>query len=92
MNDEKTIKCKVTDGKFVEPCDTLSQVANLNLCNPKQKGIIFNQLTNLKTHNPSRSFFMIRCNEFPKGMCLNFCPFCGVQIDAPFAEKEGEKK
>lgn len=92
MSEVNQIKCKVIDGKFVEPCDTLRQAAEFNYCRHNQKGIIFNTLTDLKTREPSRSFFMFKSKDFPKGMCLNFCPFCGTQIDAPFAEPEEGKK
>lgn len=37
---------------------------------------------------PSRTFFSVKSGEYAKkGIALNFCPFCGVQIDSPFIEK-----
>lgn len=88
MAEEKIIKCTVVDDKFVEPCDTLRQAAehDFGRANARVKGILYTQLTNLKTRQPSRSFFFFRSKDFPKGMCLNFCPFCGVQIDTPFVK------
>lgn len=84
-------KCTVRDGNFVEPCETLAQASN---------GRPYGTATGIFTHNmtyvegpnfgkPSRTFFSVKTGEFAKkGICLNFCPFCGEKIDAPFIQTQ----
>lgn len=84
-------KCSVRDGRFVEPCDTLAKATD----NPhgtfgRAKGIVCWNYTNMTTHEPSRTFFGIRTNEFGKGIAFNCCPFCGERIDQPFNPDEAE--
>jgi len=85
------INCEVREGRFVDPCDTLASMThNTSPGFSKQKGIASWSLVNMETHEPSRSYFGILTKEYPNGFLFNFCPFCGKQIDAPFAEKEEE--
>ena len=80
-------KCTVREGKFVEPCDTLREAAEVGSPpSGKQRGLYWWQLSNLNTHKPTRSFFAIKTSSHPKGLALNVCPWCGERIDAPFAD------
>lgn len=82
-------RCTVTDGRFVEPCSALDQNVQNNIPGfSKAKGIAVWNLVNHDTHKPSRRYFGVKTPAHPNGFLFNFCPFCGVQIDAPFAEKE----
>lgn len=75
--------CKVTGGRFVEPCVTLNSVIG--------KAVEHRHLTNMKTGKPSRSFVILKSGEHrEKGIILNCCPFCGTRIDAPVASDESE--
>lgn len=77
-------KCTVKDGKFVEPCDSLKDMAEHG--HPpkgKSRGIFAWVYTNLKTHTPSRTFFGAKSTSQPNGLAFNFCPWCGEQIHAP---------
>jgi hypothetical protein len=86
-------KCTVKDGKFIEPCDTLSKACELGNPPPgTQRGIYLWQLTNTETHKPSRSFFGVKTTEHPKGLAFNVCPWCGERIDAPFIQSPSREK
>lgn len=77
--------CTVRDGSFVVPCAALQTVTdNIAPGFSKKKGIARWSLVNMGTHEPSRSYFGVKCAEYPNGFLFNFCPFCGVKIDAPF--------
>ncbi len=81
-------KCTVRDGLFVQPCDSLKEDAEGRVPTGKARGIYWWDLTDLKTHKPSRTFFGAKTSAHPKGVAFNFCPFCGTQIDAPFAQEK----
>lgn len=77
--------CKVRDGRFVDPCESLaSVVANNTPGFSAVKGIAQWNMTNIETHQPSRTYFGVKTKEMPNGFLFNFCPFCGVKIDEPF--------
>jgi hypothetical protein len=79
-------KCTVRDGKFVEPCGTLSTVTEYAPPTGKRKGIYAWVLGSIST-GPTRTFFGVKSGaHIAKGMLFNFCPFCGEKIDAPFAD------
>jgi hypothetical protein len=83
MMDKK--KCQVKDGKFVEPCDTLSEAAEFGNPRGKQKGIWCWEYFSRTKPGPTRRFFGTKSGDFTeKGMAFNYCPFCGEKIDAPF--------
>lgn len=85
---EKT-KCTVRDGRFVEPCKTLSDaVDNYTPGFSKTKGVFRLSLTNLETGEPSRTYFGIKSKKHPNGLCFNVCPWCGEDISEPFMPKE----
>lgn len=83
-------KCEVRDGRFVEPCDTLSRATDVfQPAFSKGKGVFRIELTDRVKRAHSRTYFGIRTKEFsPGGILLNFCPFCGSAIDAPFSAPE----
>ena len=86
---EKPVKCKVREGMFVEPCWALSDMVENNTPSfSKQKGVAEWKLTNIKTREPSRRYYGILSKAHPKGMLFNYCPWCGEQIDAPFAGED----
>ena len=80
---EPKLKCSVRDGNFVEPCDTLEKATDRRVSEGTRKGLIVWPLVNTNTRQPSRTLYGARTDEFAKGIIFNFCPFCGVQIDAP---------
>jgi len=78
----------VREGGFVDPCDTLSQAVDNNTPGfSKTKGIFRTDLTNMKTGQPSRTYFGVKSKKFPNGLCFNNCPWCGEDISAPFSLK-----
>lgn len=82
-------KCTITDGRFVEACTALDQnIQNHTPGFSKSKGIAVWNLVNRETHKPSRRYFGVKTPTYPNGFLFNFCPFCGVKIDAPFVEDE----
>ena len=81
-------KCSVRDGKFVDPCDTLEKATDRRASEGTRKGLIVWPLVNTKTWEPSRTMYGARTDEYAKGILFNFCPFCGVQIDAPAYKAE----
>lgn len=83
-------KCTVTDdGKFVDPCKTLSAATEFGNPSGKRKGVWSWQYfkTGVSKSEPSRTFFGVKSGEYvANGLAFNFCPFCGEKIDAPFTE------
>lgn len=87
-----TDRCTVKDSRFVVPCDTLSSQTNIpNAGFSKAKGIARWHYTQRQTGEASRIFFGVVTKASPNGFLFNFCPFCGEQIDAPFAEQDGDE-
>jgi len=82
---ERKMECTVRDDRFVEPCQSLDE----NTQNPAAafstaKGITRWAYTDMTTSKPSRTFFGVKSKAHPKGFLFNHCPFCGVDISAPF--------
>lgn len=85
------VKCSILDEKFVRPCTSLSSVMMPGHPRGKQRGIFSWVLTNLQTHERSRTFFGVKSGAYTeKGLAFNFCPFCGESIDAPFKESNND--
>lgn len=84
---ELILKCSVSeDGKHIKPCRLLTAAFEFN-SPPNKKGIIQYQLHNHQTGKPSRTYFIAKSGDYKKnGLALNFCPFCGEEIDSPFAD------
>lgn len=85
---ERKHTCTVRDGKFVEPCDTLGErIASHAAYAMRGSGFFHMTLTDISTGQPSRSMIGYRTPKSPKGLLVNFCPWCGGKIDAPFADE-----
>jgi hypothetical protein len=88
---ESKTECTVRDGRFVEPCDALSELIDVDAPGfSRKRGVFQNTYTNMKTHGPSRSFVGLKCDTYKNGMLFNFCPICGTKIDEPFASDNEE--
>lgn len=88
-------KCKVR-AHDIQPCPPLRDSMEASVGN---KGILFHQFYNVKTHKPSRAVVSVRSGEYmKKTIAFNYCPFCGVDIighmdtvgEAPKAKKGGK--
>lgn len=90
MRDEKKC-CTVRDGRFVEPCDTLSQATDGYGNIGKARGIVSWEYINTNTGKMARKFFSIRTRHFSQGIVFNSCLFCGEKINGPVLEPEAPK-
>ncbi len=73
-------KCKIAEGKFVVACKHLQEASEYGHPRGKKKGIFAWALT--KDFKPSRTFFGVKSGEFVEnGIALNYCPFCGENIE-----------
>ncbi len=84
------LKCTISEGRFVEPCDGLSEASEAGNPSGIKRGIFawvyFD--TRSEESGPSRVFFGAKSGNATKnGVAFNYCPFCGEQIDAPFTKK-----
>ena len=81
-------KCTVTeDGRFVEPCKTLSDATEFGNPNGKRKGVWSWEYHSRDKPGPTRRFWGTKSGDFVrKGIAFNFCPFCGEKIEAPFTD------
>ncbi|MFN3833427.1 MAG: hypothetical protein ACK4SQ_14475 [Allorhizobium sp.] len=90
---DKREKCSVKQQDFVEPCTTLEETINNNApAFSNRKGVA---VWNMRRREggksvPSRTFFGLICEAYPKGVAFNHCPFCGEDISAPFFAKGDE--
>ena len=86
-------ECRVRDGLFVEPCDGLEGIIDNNMPGfSKAKGVFIQHLTNRVTLKPARTYVGIKSKQHSNGILFNFCPFCGVDISAPFMADQQEDK
>ena len=82
-------KCTVSeDGQHVEPCDALAHETEYGNPHPRKRGIFSWAYRDMRTGKPSRTFFGAVTTHSPKGFLFNFCPYCGEQIDSPFARDD----
>lgn len=77
---ETTLKCTTRDGLFVEACDGLKEVTDMRASEGTRKGIVYWPMVNLETKEPSRTFYGVKSNKYPKGIVFNFCPFVGHRL------------
>lgn len=93
MSDDKKHECSVRDGRFIEPCDTLEQfIASHAPYAVRGSGFFHLTYTNINTLKPTRSMVGYKTPQKKKGLLINFCPWCGTKIDAPFVEPEDPPK
>lgn len=79
-------QCVVRDALFLDPCWALSKVAHH--FPGRAAGLYIRRMTNIYTRKPSRTYAVARtCGS---DNVLNYCPFCGVRIDAPMRDDEAE--
>lgn len=72
-------KCKATNNLLDALCVGMSE--SLNAPYTKQKGLVIQELVNSKTLEPSADMIVLRSGDHnKKGMTINHCPFCGVEI------------
>lgn len=91
MSEERKTECTVRDGKFVEPCGMLDEFLTAGGAYAvRGSGFFFMTLTHLPTGEQSRSMVGYKTPQRKNGLLINFCPWCGAKIDAPFAESSGE--
>lgn len=84
-------KCVIRDGKFVEPCEPLSDVTEAGNPIGKRKGVYVWVMHSRESHDPTRVMFGVKSGDHVKtGMLFNFCPFCGERIDAPFNQEASD--
>ncbi|RZJ18697.1 MAG: hypothetical protein EOO54_15380 [Haliea sp.] len=75
-------QCTVEEGKHVRACQWLEKATDDRGNKGRERGLrVFDYSIDGK---PSRTFYAIKSKEFPNAMAINYCPFCGTQIDQPF--------
>lgn len=80
-----TEKCTVEDSKHVRPCKWLAESVEGRGTYGRERGVrIFDYSSN---GVPTRTFFGIKSGTYPKGIAIDFCPFCGTKINAPFTDE-----
>jgi hypothetical protein len=71
----------------ISPCSSLDEATMYGHPRGKQRGIWRWAYTNMTTRKPSRTYFGAKSGDHTdKGLIFNYCPYCGTQIDSPFAE------
>jgi hypothetical protein len=78
-----TKTCTV-EGNHVRPCSWLENATDERGSSGRERGLRVFDFTDTKTGEPSRTFYAIKSAQFPKGLAIEFCPFCGTNISAPF--------
>lgn len=73
--------CKI-EKQFLRPCTSLAPVLEPGSpTHARSKGLFLDVLLNLKTGEHSMSYVKMKLGKFlSKGMVINFCPFCGVNV------------
>lgn len=87
MSDATANRCSVERGEVVHPCASLSSALECDNPTGKRKGVWCWHYVDIKGDwdKPSRQFFGVKSGEHvEKGFAFNFCPWCGVDISAPF--------
>lgn len=89
MSAQRIPKCTISDdGMHVKPCSSLAETTMFGNPRGKQRGIWRWALFNFNTNKPSRTYFGAKSGDHTdNGLIFNFCPYCGTQIDSPFAEQ-----
>ena len=70
-------KCRI-ENKLIYPCKTL--MSQMNPFDARGKGLNWLQLMNIETSQRTRDFIFYKDKTTSKGVCINFCPWCGEKI------------
>jgi hypothetical protein len=81
-------KCVVIDGRFVEPCEWLRDALVDARPASRTQGLRRIELRDTQTLAPTRAFILHFSKKYPNGYGVNFCPFCGAEINAPFRSEQ----
>ena len=73
------MNCELTESNF-KPCKGLDMAMDDNVWNDPGKGFYVSELTSLKTFESRVAGVACRWKKGHQ-MYINFCPFCGTQID-----------
>lgn len=81
---KKNLKCS-----YKNPCHGMASYASANESSGNAKGLFsLENMMNIKTGTMYHVGFFIRGSRTPKnGIMLNFCPFCGVDLDKEWYAK-----
>lgn len=72
-------KCEIVENGIVM-CEGLESSIQDYYQKSRSKGLIHTTLTNFKT-NKQRVLIVLKSGQHnPKGVIVNYCPFCGVDI------------
>lgn len=72
--------CEV-DGKKLKPCASLAAALEYGNPNGKAKGMFLPERVNIKTGERGTDIVQIHSGNFiPKGIAVEYCPFCGTRI------------
>ncbi|CDL86383.1 hypothetical protein [Xenorhabdus cabanillasii] len=74
-------KCQKNENKLTA-CDALSRALQHGTPTKKSKGLFLPMRINVLTGKPGTDIVQLHSGEFVgTGVMLNFCPFCGQDID-----------
>lgn len=73
--------CILSEGKFVEPCDSLLDCLENDSTDEVTNGLW--KLIHYLYGYTSLSFIVLKTTKYPEGIALNFCPFCGSKFRFP---------
>lgn len=73
-------KCEIVDND-IELCQALSAAIDNHNSYSKAKGLYHRSLVNMETFKFSRCELGLKSKNFPNGLMLNFCPFCGEKVN-----------
>jgi hypothetical protein len=85
-------KCTIKNGTHVEPCDTLREMTEGPSAVGRARGVYVWPLVNMNTMKPTRTMFGIKSSAQPKGLIINFCPWCGADHRAAQPPEESATK
>lgn len=76
------------EGRFVRPCSSLLRALDSKTSGlGRSKGLFHDFVISLETGENTMSFVKMKLGEFAhKGVIVNFCPFCGINISNHFKE------